>query len=647
VLSARAAGTWLAALAAALTLCAPASAQLSAGPAHVIDGPSANLQSLNGFSVARDGSGGIVYLKDVSGTPHVFVSRLAGGVFQPPEALDSGLGGGSSQPVIAAGNGGLLVIGFISSGQLFAVTRATDTSAWSAPVDLSGGASNPAISITTLGKTYLAFTTAGAGGHDVRCAYYAGGHWGVEASALDASGGDDAGAGSGRPAVAAAGDGVGIVAWGEAGHIITRRVWGTSPSLAYQQADAPTIGGWSEVSADEPAIASGGDSSYAAVVFHETLASGSARQSRVLMQRLHAGIFDGLVQPDGLGTPGAEGADQPQVDAGEYGQGFVLSGRDSSHQLVAMALGGNEVPGGVQRVDSLPNAAMPDGVVTTAGYHSALIAWQQDPGVLASGDIRARFFDGGTLGPEQVLSTAAMGAPQADKGLFAAGDIAADVAAVWVQGTGGATQIVTTQMYEPPGSFGATAPSPYVRTAAPTLVWSAARQLWGPVRYDVQLDGTLVAQTGGTSAPVPNALFPTPLAQGPHTWMVTAVNPAGVSRADRAARFFVDTVKPVVTVKVTGRRRLGSAVHIVIHDSDAPPPLPRSEASGVAQVKIAFGDGKTFTGRRGKYHVYHRARRYTVTVTVTDRAGNSTQVVSRIKIAAKPKPRKKNPHGHH
>ena len=40
------------------------------------------------MSVARDGTGGLVYLKsDGSGTPHVFVSRLLGAA--PPRSLET------------------------------------------------------------------------------------------------------------------------------------------------------------------------------------------------------------------------------------------------------------------------------------------------------------------------------------------------------------------------------------------------------------------------------------------------------------------------------------------------------------------------------------------------------------------------------
>ena len=79
------AATILAACAAAAALPAAARAQPpSPAPPTVLDGPSANIVGLSGISVARDGTGGVVYLKDVGGVQHVFVSLLAGS-FQAPE----------------------------------------------------------------------------------------------------------------------------------------------------------------------------------------------------------------------------------------------------------------------------------------------------------------------------------------------------------------------------------------------------------------------------------------------------------------------------------------------------------------------------------------------------------------------------------
>jgi hypothetical protein len=116
-----------------------------------IDGPTADIVSLGGISVARDGTGGLAYLKDVAGVPHVFVSALVGGVFQPPQQLDASLPAASSQPVIAAGNDGVLLVAFINNDSLYVVDQASTTSQYAAPLLLAVGASNPAIQMTNFG----------------------------------------------------------------------------------------------------------------------------------------------------------------------------------------------------------------------------------------------------------------------------------------------------------------------------------------------------------------------------------------------------------------------------------------------------------------------------------------------------------------
>jgi len=74
--------------------------------------------------------------------------------------------------------------------------------------------------MSNFGKAYLAFTALnGAGGGDVRAAFYDQGQWALEPTALDANPADAAGTGRGRPEVATAGDGTGIVVWGENGAI--------------------------------------------------------------------------------------------------------------------------------------------------------------------------------------------------------------------------------------------------------------------------------------------------------------------------------------------------------------------------------------------------------------------------------------------
>jgi hypothetical protein len=611
----------------------------------VIDGPSPDIVSLDGLSVARDGTGGLVYLKNVGGVTHVFVSRLLAGAFQTPTQVDTGLLGPSSQPVIAADPGGLLLVAFINAGQLYVVGAANALAPLGAPTALFTGASNPALSLSNFGKAYLAFTAAGAGGDDVRAAYYYQGQWAIETAPLDAVPGDDAGTGAGRPAVVAAGDGIGIVAWGEDGHIYSRRLSATTPSVVYEQADVPTLDGWNEISSSDPVISSGGDSSYAEVAFDELIGSGTAQQSRVLMTRLHGSQYDPIVEGDGVLTAGPEGADQPAVAATEYGAGFVTSEHDESHELYATALGVNETAGATTRVDSLANLTAPDAVPATAGLFSMLIAWQQNPGTSGPAEIRVSYAPNGSdLGPEQVISSPGLGATDADSGLAAAGDAAGDAAIAWVQGSGAGAQIVAGQLYQAPGGFVPEQTFRYALSANPVLSWSPASELWGAPVYTVKLDGVQIAQTQATAIPTPAAV-----ANGPHTWQVTAVNHVGLSTAARTATVFVDTVPPRVSLTITGVRTVKSTLKLHINDTDSPPPLPPSDASGIASVQIGWGDGSHSTISHSQIHnrthnqdhAYRRRGTYAVTVIVKDRAGNRTALVREVKIKPRPKPKPK------
>jgi hypothetical protein len=637
------AGMALAGLLALAATAAPARAQIPEPAAPVtIDGPSADIVSLSGMSLARDGSGAIAYVKQVLGTPHVFVSRLDGGVFQAPEQVDSGLIGSSSQPVIAAGNGGLLLIAFINGGQLYVVKRPDAPGAYVGPVALADRASNPAIAMTNSGKAYLAFTIAGDGGHDVRAAYYNHGGWALESTPLDALPADDAGADSGRPAVAAATDGVGIVAWGERGHVYARRLWGTSPSVAYAQADVASLKGGSEVTADEPVVAVGGDSSYVTVAFHEVLARGTQQQSRVLARLLQGSQFDGVTAADGVTGTGPAGADQPNVVVGEFGHGLVTAVRDDSNQVSAELLGRNDFAFGTIRVDSLQNTAAPQAVPAMAGPSTDLIAWQQNPDTGAPPEIRVRYAaDGFTFGPELAISSPGRGPANAAKGLAAAGDFSGNAAVSWVQGTGDATQIVVAQLYQPPSAFAVTTKFRYVRNPRPVLTWSQARDHWGPVRYAVTIDQAQVYQTNRTSLLVPGVL-----GNGPHTWLVTASNPAGLAVSTRAARVWVDTVPPVIHLSVTGVRRVGRAVRVFVTTNDSPPPVPAASASGTASVAIRWGEGKRVRIRHRSSHIYTRPGHYMLTIVAVDRAGNRSTLVRELKIAPKPKPKQKKKKKH-
>jgi hypothetical protein len=567
-----------------------------------------------------------VYLEYAGGQQHVFVSRLVGGQFRPPQQVDSSLGGASSQPVIAASNNGLLLIAFINSGSLYVVSRPSASVPFSPPRFLAGSASNPSIRANSFGKAYLAFTVAGSGGSDVDAAYYDSRNWSVGSAPLDAIPGGAAGSGQGRPRVATAGDGIGIVAWGERGHIYTRRVWGTSPSVLFEQADdIGSVNGWNEVSAADPDVAVGGNSSWVGVAFDETFANGSQQQSRVMYNRLQGGLFNGSVGVDLLTTPGPDGATDPRVAMAEYGHGLVTSSGQTSHQVIAGVLGQNGSLAGSYRADSLPNSSPPQAVPGVAALNSLVLAWQHDAGGIGATEIRARYFTvSNGLFPEQVLSTASWGPTDAASGIAAGGDQNGDVAVAWVQGTPGTRRIVVGQMYQPPGKPAGL--SKYARGSHPVISWQPPPGAWGPMRYVVRFDGVFKGTTTATSMTVPRRV-----SAGPHTFTVAATDPAGFQSPTATSRVLIDTVKPQVSFKLTTP---GGSAAINLQYTDRPPGARYS--SGIGSIVIQWGDGSTSrltVGQNRRSHVYRRRGRFGVKVAVSDRARNVTRQGQQITIS--------------
>jgi hypothetical protein len=600
-------------------------------PSSTIAGPSAAIQGLSGLAVSRDGSGGLAYLASVGGVNHVFVSPLSGGAFGAPVEIDSGLPGASSQPVIAAGDGGLLIIAFINGGQLFVVSRPSAAAALSAPQGLASGALNPSLAISIHSEGYLAFTTPDGAGYDVRDFYYYQGQWQEESGALNATPADDAGIGTGAPQVAAAGDSEAIVVWGENGHVFARRVWYAMISPEFEQADPQSMDGYNEDAAQAPVIGVGDNSSYTDVAFDETFTNGSQSFSRVLVNRLVASTFQGAVVADGQPFTGSPGATEAGISMMQYGNGFVTSELGGSNQVWATILGQNGAPGTAAEIDSLPNATPPDPTSAIAGDYSGLIAWQHDPGLLGSPEIRARFYANSAFGPELVASNPALGPTEAAEGLLAAGDHGGDVAIAFVQGTGSSTTIQVAPLIYPPGSFGVNSAPHYRKSATPALTWSAPRELWGPTTYVVAVDG-VAAGSSSTTSFTPT----TPLSQGPHTFVVTAENEHGLTSLASPGHFFVDSIPPTGTFTLSGSDRPGALLHLRVNYADVPAGVPPADTSGVATVLVNWGDRASNRIRvHTATHRYKRTGRYKLTITITDRAGNRTVLTRELRITAK------------
>ena len=611
-----------------------AAAQPTAGAPQVVAGPAGDV-SLGGLAIARDGTGGLVFLENAGGAEHVFASRLIGGVFQPPTQLDAGLAGSSTQAVIAGTNGGILIVAFVNSGNLFVSGTSSTSSAWSAPLALAPGAADPALSMNTFGEAYLAYTATVGGGSDVDVQYYNAGTW-APASPLtmNVTPGDDAGTGLGGPQIATAGDGVAIVAWGEQGHVWSRRVWGTSTSVETEQLDPSRLDGWSEVSADTPSISVGGDSSYVDIAFRENLQSAGQTQSRVMLARLRAETTVPAVALDGLSTPGSESAAEPAVAMTEYGRGFMTAATTSSDRIYATPLAANGVPGSTEEIATGLDGVLPYALPAAAGLTSNLITWQATtaPGV---SQIVIRYAqDGVDLGPETLLSSPSGGSTDAVDGLAAGGDGNGDAAVAWVQGPLALQTVDVAQLYQPPSEPTPSASFDYASQARPTLTWSPSHAYWGPLVYTVTLDGATVAQTSGTSFAVPNTLI-----DGPHSWQVQVTDPAGQSSTSSRVTVFVDTEPPRLRIMLSGRPRVRQPVTLTLFYVDPPNPAePGSIASGLASVIVRWGRAApaaaplSTRGVTAIKHVFTRPGLYRLSVLASDRAGNEATIVRYVHV---------------
>jgi hypothetical protein len=175
------------------------------------------------------------------------------------------------------------------------------------------------------GVGYLAYTDGTSTGDDVDIEYFDGSSWSAASpQAMNNSAGDVAGTGTDAPSVVAASDGVGIVAWGEGGHVYSRRVEGTQTSVEIEQDDISSYAGLSEISATSPDISSGGDSTYPDIVFAETFANGSGTQTRAMLTRLVAEDTEPATPVDGITSHGQNGL-QPQVAMSEFGRGLITA----------------------------------------------------------------------------------------------------------------------------------------------------------------------------------------------------------------------------------------------------------------------------------------------------------------------------------
>jgi hypothetical protein len=581
-------------------------------PGEPIDGPGTGIQRAGGVNVARDGTGALTYVKQVGGVDHVFTSRLVGGAWQPPEQLDVGLAGPSSQPVVAAADGGRLVYAFVSGGSVFTAVRGGTDAPTSGPAIVSGG-SDPSVALSINNVAFVSFTA----GSDVFVARKGAntGAFTLIPTPLDVNPADVAGQGTGRSRIAVAADGIAIVVWGEAGHVFARKVFELRLSDAPQDLTLNSLGGVpASGPADEPDVSMEDDSSFAWAVFREPFADGAGSAGgRVIGRRLLGSTFDPPVAADGLPAPAPSATGEPRVAINGRGEGYVASSA-ASGLAIGSVIKDDKLNPGVALGGGAPGATF--GVPAVDENGDGAIAWQAPDGT-----IHVRQYTNQRAsrtpqvpGPDVPWSNPALGPTDASLGLEASADRAGDIAAVWVQGVGDARVVAAGVFDRAPGAFRPTSRTSFRNVARTPLKWSQSFELWGPLTYSVEIDGRVVGQTNTTSLAVPN------LPDGVHRWRVIATDRRGQVTATSRRVLRQDGTPPRARLTVARR---GRTVRVVVRPSDAN--RAGRPASGVGRVTIAWGDGRRTSSRRAS-HGYRRGGRFTLRVTVRDKAGNATVV---------------------
>jgi len=583
---------------------APARADFFQGDA--IDGPSPDIVSLGDVDLARDGTGALAYVRRADGIDHIFLARFEEGVFQPAQRIDGSLAPAGSQPVVAAADGGRLVVAFVSGGTVYGVVRAAAGQAFSEPAALGPG-KDPSVDLSLNGTAFASFSSAG----DVRVARLdrRTNAWGMLPGPADVDPARDAGSGSARPRVAVSADGIGVVTWGEAGRVFARKMFGAAFSTAPQDLTPADVAGRATALSELPEIDAEDDSSYAWVTFRQRFADGG--DVRILASRQRGTSFDPAVAID----PGGEAVGDPQFDMTGRGVGLATTAGAVSGQAMAAILDRDVFAPGMRLFTPslLPVSVAPAVSENNDGLVAAVLG---APGEAPHVRVRPYETDG-PVGRERDVSRPELGPVDATRGFDAAADRAGGFVVAWVQGAPAGRQIVAAYDDRPPLRFVGYSYQRCCHSALPRLTWQRAFNLWGSPRYQVLVNGKSVGETTDTALQLS-----VPLTGPTHRWQVRAIDPRGQFRRSRSRLLRVDDIRPRLSVRY---RRAQRIVTLSVRARD--PDRGGHRVSGMRRITVAWGDASV--AARGVFalrstHRYRRNGTYSLQITALDKAGNET-----------------------
>ena len=606
------------------SLLAPSAASAAWFPGEAIDGPSADVVSLGDLDLAREGTGAVVYLRRDGGETHVYLSRMIDGAFRSPERVDAGVPGEATAATVAAGDGHRLTLAFVVDGKLYGAfaPAGNGPQPLTPPRLLIEGTqlepvTAPHADLGTNGTSYVVFSARGDVGA-LRLSEE--GAWENVPTPLDVDPAQSAGTGASRPKVAVSAEGNAVATWGEEHpdgrrRVFGRRLTGLVPSSAPQEISLPELAGAGAGGpADSPDIDIEDDGSYAWVAVRQDFGG----QSRTFARRLVGSQFE---------TPTAIDAGQPS-----FAPRFDMNGRGIGATAVAgpsgSVIGGlldaTDMLLGFTRTDSAGSETSPAPAVATSERRTVAVVYRSEVGGVSRIVGRQKPDDPKKTGrpvvpfeAETVISPPELGSPVGAPEV--SGNNNGDFAAAWVQGPPEARRLVAAVWDKPPGTPVPRTNERFKRSAQPVLTWGAGKDLWGAQTFKLFVDDVEVATTKATTLTVP-----TPLADGPHRWRVVAIDRRGQSITSRARRLPIDATAPRVRIRVTGTRKAGRTLKVLVTPLDG-------RGSGIGTVTVDYGDRSPVSQARSTTHRYRRGT-FTLRVRVSDRAGNVTRETLRLRI---------------
>jgi hypothetical protein len=617
----------------------------------VLDGPGNEILELDGAAMAPDGSGGVVYRKEVAGVPHVFAVPFTNGTWGRPLEVDPEDRYGASQPAIAAGEGGRLLVvwvqlrnvsaGGVSEYELMSSSLQPGTSLFGPAtiVDPSVGepASGdvrevaPSLAMAPSGEAYVVYrvitnncahgdTTSVCGfgeGVEVRVARFNYRTWsslGAVNRALEV--GMREPSASNAPSIGIDLAGEGLVAWQEPDaenvpRIWARRLFGVTQGNPLEVSPA-TIGGLPVTSAAEAPVVAMSPYGEARVAFRIDGEPGSAISTTQLYVNsidsalgLKASRFNGAVAAPSAVSP-TLGIPSAAIDAeGDYrvvwpqsGDVQALTGSTET-ALALVTIGTTTGERALTTID-------PAGGGTTA--------WLASAGGAPAVDVREDFPQGGSQTGQYGGSVAGQ-----ISNLALAGSGRGDALIGWTVGQPGYSEIVADFVQAPPAPFIVLVPLNWVRAGAAEVSWEPAPDAVAGETYTVYVDGK--AQAVGLTG-LSMRLNARALGNGVHHVQVLATDPAGQQTLSDLATLKVDADPPIVKIALIDR---GRGVRVRVSDN----------ASGVdgPATTISFGDGSRSQSGASATHKYRHGGSYVITARVRDNAGDSATVHLRVRIA--------------